>query len=73
MLKDKTDYNSSGHPSFEVRDIRFSYRDATYDIPCIDFISVLEVPAIDYESIVKTVQAMYQDYEDINVLSFRRP
>ena len=56
-----------------IKEIKFSYVDRKYKTgPFIDFFGELEVPALEYDTIIKVIQQKRPECEDINVMSFKR-
>ena len=57
----------------KIKEIKFMYVDRKYNTgPFIEFISELEVPTLQYEAIIKVIQQKHPEYDDINVMSFKR-
>jgi hypothetical protein len=55
-----------------IKEVKLYYTDKTYKLgPFVDFIAELEVPSYDYEAIVHKVKEVYQDFENIKIMSFR--
>jgi len=56
-----------------IKEIRFTYVDRKYNTgPFIDFFAELEVPTLEYDAIIKVIQQKRPEYDDINVMSFKR-
>jgi hypothetical protein len=56
-----------------IKEIKFSYVDRKYKTgPFIDFFVELEVPTLEYDAIIKVIQQKRPEYDDINVMSFKR-
>ena len=56
-----------------IKEIKFTYVDRKYNTgPFIEFFSELEVPAMEYEAIIKVIQQKCPEYVDINLMSFKR-
>ena len=54
-----------------VRNVKYSYKDGKYNLTCVDFISELEAPFMDYDAIVAAIKEMHPDYTEIKVMSFQ--
>ena len=53
-----------------IKEVKFSFVYSEYKIgPYVDFIAELEVPSLDYDSIVNVIQKIYPEYEQIKLLS----
>ena len=56
-----------------IKEIKFTYVDKKYNTgPFIDFFAELEVPNLEYDVIIKVIQQKHPEYDDINVMSFKR-
>ena len=57
----------------KIRNIQFSYFDKKFGIgPFIDFIDEMDVPSIEYEDVVSTLQKDHPECENIKVMSFSK-
>ena len=54
-----------------VKDVQFLYKDKKYKLSCVDFISEIETPSMDYDEIVAAIKEMHPDYTEIKVMSFQ--
>ena len=57
----------------KIKNIKFSYFDKKYGLgPYIDFIGEMEVPSLEYEDVVSTLQKAHPEYKDIYLMSFSK-
>ena len=57
----------------KIKNIKFSYFDKKYGLgPYIDFIGEMEVPSLEYEDVVNTLQKAHPEYKDIYLMSFSK-
>ena len=57
----------------KIKNIKFSYFDKKYGLgPYIDFIGEMEVPSLEYEDVVSTLQKEHPEYKDIYLMSFSK-
>lgn len=56
-----------------IKDVKYSFVDRKYKLgPYVDFFAELEVPSLDYDSIVKVIQDAYPEYEQVELMSYTR-
>lgn len=56
-----------------IKNVKYSYAVKKYHVgPYIDFIPELEVPSLDYDSIVDAIQEARPRYEQIELMSYSR-
>lgn len=56
-----------------IKNVKYSFVDRKYKLgPYVDFFAELEVPSLDYDSIVKVIQDAYPDYEQVELMSYTR-
>ena len=56
-----------------IKNVKYSYAVKKYYVgPYIDFIPELEVPSLDYDSIVDAIQEARPRYEQIELMSYSR-
>ena len=57
----------------KIKNIKFSYFDKKYGLgPYIDFIGEMEVPSLEYEDVVSSLQKAHPEYKDIYLMSFSK-
>ena len=53
-----------------IKDVKFSFVDREYKLgPYVEFFAELEVPSLDYDSIVNVIQEAHPEYEQVRLLS----
>jgi hypothetical protein len=56
-----------------IKNVKYSFVDRKYKLgPYVDFFDELEVPSLDYDSIVKVIQDAYPEYEQVELMSYTR-
>ncbi len=56
-----------------IKNVKFSYVDRKYKLgPYIEFLEELEVPSTDYDCIVSVIEEAHPEYEQVELMSFRR-
>ncbi len=56
-----------------IKNVKFSYAVKKYHVgPYIDFIPELEIPSLDYDSIVNAIQEVRPRYEQIELMSYSK-
>jgi hypothetical protein len=56
-----------------IKNVKYSFVDRKYKLgPYVDFFAELEVPSLDYDSIVKVIQDAYPEYEQVELMSYTR-
>ena len=56
----------------QIKNIKFSFLDAKYDIEAIDIQPVVNVVQPDYENVLQTIQKLHPDYRDIRIISYTK-
>ena len=57
----------------KIKNVKFSYCDRTFGLgPYLEWIAELEVPSLDYDSVVNAIQQMHPEYKDVKLMSFRK-
>ena len=56
-----------------IKNVKFSYFDRKYKLgPYVEFISELEVPSTDYDSIINVIQKVHPECEQIRLLRYSK-
>jgi hypothetical protein len=56
-----------------IKNVKFSYAIKKYHVgPYIDFMAELEVPSLEYDSIVNAIQEARPRYEQIQLMCYSR-
>jgi len=56
-----------------IKNVKFSYAIKKYHVgPYIDFMAELEVPSLEYDSIVNAIQKARPRYEQIQLMCYSR-
>jgi len=56
-----------------IKNVKYSFVDRKYKLgPYVDFFAELEVPSLDYDSIVKVIQDANPEYEQVELMSYTR-
>ena len=56
-----------------IKNVKYSFVDMKYKLgPYVDFFAELEVPSLDYDSIVKVIQDANPEYEQVELMSYTR-
>ena len=57
----------------KIKNVKFSYCDRKFGLSqYLEWYDVLEVPDIDYDSIVNVIQLNHPEYKDVKVMSFNK-
>ena len=57
----------------KIKNVKFSYCDRKFGLgPYLEWYDVLEVPDINYDSIVNVIQLNHPEYKDVKVMSFNK-
>ena len=56
----------------QIKNIKFSFLDAKYDIEAIDIQPVVNVVQPDYENVLQAIRKLHPDYRDIRIISYTK-
>ena len=56
-----------------IKEVKFSYIEPKYRMgPYIEFIGELDVPSLEYDDIVKAIEASDSNYVEVRLMSYRK-
>lgn len=53
-----------------LKNIKFTYKDAKYDMEIVDFIPIIQVTTAEYDNVLNSVKTKHPEYRDIRIISF---